>query len=59
MEDNYGCALMHCKADGQLPDEFTDNYHVLPADEAGRDVVLRREKRVHVAEERLGDMADV
>ena len=28
MEDNYGCALIHCKADGQLPGEFTGNYHV-------------------------------
>lgn len=28
MENNYGCALIHCKADGQLPGEFTGNYHV-------------------------------
>ena len=28
MEDNYGCALIHCKADEQLPAEFTDSYHV-------------------------------
>ena len=28
MDDNYGCALIHCKADGQLPAEFTGGYHV-------------------------------
>lgn len=28
MEDYYGCALIHCKADEQLPAEFTGSYHV-------------------------------
>jgi len=28
MEYNYGCALIHCKTDEQLPGEFTGNYHV-------------------------------
>ena len=28
MEDNYGCALIHCKAGERLPGEFTGSYHV-------------------------------